>query len=128
LALFTDDEALVHIRLAEPLALSAGGVGLPIHCSVDLPAAIVRKPEKTVLQPGQETNRIAVKFRDGLNVRLRNNVLVSANAQLFAGAPLLLFDALSAGRWERADAVSEDAIDQMRHTRRATPRDAPCRI
>jgi uncharacterized repeat protein (TIGR03803 family) len=82
--------------------------------SMDLAAAVVRKPEKTILQPGQETNRIAVKFRDGLNVRLRHNVLASTNAQLFDKARPL-FDALSAGQWERADAVSEDTLDQMRH-------------
>jgi serine protease len=86
---------------------------------MELPAASVRKPEKTILQPGQEPNRIAVKFRDGLNVRLRLNLLVSTNAQLFAGARSL-FDSLSAGRWERAEAVSEDTIDQMR--RRAEQR------
>jgi uncharacterized repeat protein (TIGR03803 family) len=76
--------------------------------------AFVRKPAHTVLQPGHDPHRVAVKFRDGLNVRLRNNVLVSTNAQLFANSRPL-FDALSAGQWERADAVSEDAIDQMRH-------------
>jgi serine protease len=82
--------------------------------SVNVAAAVVRKPAKTVLQPGHDSNRIAVKFRDGLNVRLRNNILVSTNAQLFANARPL-FDALSAGKWERADRVSEEAIDQMRH-------------
>ena len=87
--------------------------------ALNLPAAGLRKPEKTILQPGQETNRVAVKFRDGLNVRLRNNVLISTNAPLSAGARSLL-DSLSAGRWERADAVSEDTLDQMR--RRAEQR------
>jgi len=79
-----------------------------------LAAANVRKPAKTVLQPGHDPSRIAVKFRDGLNVRLRNNALVSTNAQLFAPSGPL-FQALSAGKWERAEAVSEDTIDQMRH-------------
>src|SRR5580700_3457980 len=94
-------------------------LGFVFAGSVDLPAANVRKPQKTVLLPGHDPRRIAVKFRDGLNVRLRNNVLVSTNAQLFASVRPL-FDALSAGQWERADAVSEDAIDQMR--RRAEQR------
>lgn len=78
-----------------------------------LAVANVRKPAKTVLQSGQDLNRIAVKFRDGLNVRLRNNVLVSTNAQLFAGSSSL-FQSLSAGKWERAEAVSEDSLDEMR--------------
>ena len=83
--------------------------------SADLSAAAgLRKPEKTVLQPGQETNRIAVKFRDGLDIRLRNNTLVSTNNQLFASARPL-FGALSAGQWQRADAISEESLDQMRH-------------
>ncbi len=33
----------------------------------------------------------------------------------FSPARSPLFDALSAGKWERADAISEDAIDAMRH-------------
>jgi len=94
-------------------------LGWVFAASMALPAAGVRKPEKTILRPGQETNRIAVKFRDGLNVRLRNNLLVSTDPQLFAKARSL-FDALSAGHWERADAVSEDTLDQMR--RRAEQR------
>jgi uncharacterized repeat protein (TIGR03803 family) len=81
---------------------------------VNLAGAIVLKPAKTVLLPGHDPHRIAVKFRDGLNVRLRNNVLVSTNAMLFARSRSV-FDTLSAGKWERADAVSEEAIDQMRH-------------
>lgn len=74
----------------------------------------LRKPAKTVLRPGDDPTRIAVKFRDGLYVRLRNNHLVSTNAGLFAGSQAL-FDSLSAGTWERADVISEDAIDQLRH-------------
>lgn len=77
-------------------------------------AAINRKPAKTILLPCQDPHRIAVKFRDGLNVRMRNNTLVSTNALLFAKSNPV-FDSLSVGKWERADAISEDAIDQMRH-------------
>ncbi|MGA2247258.1 MAG: choice-of-anchor tandem repeat GloVer-containing protein [Verrucomicrobiota bacterium] len=76
--------------------------------------ASARKPVKTVLQPGQDPNRIAVKFRDGLNVRLRNNALVSTNAQLLAGSSSL-FQALADGKWERAEAVSENTLDDLRH-------------
>ncbi|HUA67663.1 MAG TPA: hypothetical protein VMA13_03870, partial [Candidatus Saccharimonadales bacterium] len=54
------------------------------------------KPAKTVLHPGQDATRVAVKFRDGLNVRLRNNHLVSTNAASLAAAQALL-DSLSAG-------------------------------
>jgi uncharacterized repeat protein (TIGR03803 family) len=71
------------------------------------------KPAHTVIRPGYDPHRITVKFRDGLHVRLRNNVLVSTNAQLFASSQTL-FSSLSAGKWERADALSEQAIDQMR--------------
>src|ERR1700677_1091219 len=88
-------------------------LGCVVGASLDVPAATLRKPDQTVLQPGQDPHRIAVKFRDGLNVRLRSGVLVSTNAQFFA-ASRSLFDTLSAGRWQRADAVSEDAIDLMR--------------
>ncbi|HEY3863554.1 MAG TPA: choice-of-anchor tandem repeat GloVer-containing protein [Verrucomicrobiae bacterium] len=72
-----------------------------------------RKPAKTLLRPGQDPRRVAVTFRDGLDVRLRGNTLVSTNARLFA-ASRSLFDSLSAGTWQRADAVPEDTIDQMR--------------
>jgi serine protease len=85
-----------------------------IASSANLAPTNGRKPAKTILQPGHDPTRIAVKFRDGLNVRLRNNVLVSTNAELFTGSHSL-FDALSVGKWERGEAISEDAIDQMRH-------------
>lgn len=104
-------------RLVITLALLVGlykAAAQPVAGSANLPAPSVRKPAKTVLHPGQDPTRIAVKFRDGLYVRLRNNALVSTNAQLFASSRSL-FAALSAGKWERADAVSEGTIDQMRH-------------
>lgn len=85
-----------------------------LPASPNLFADNLRKPEKTVLKPYQDPTRITVKFRDGLYIRLRNNALVSTNAGLFASAKPL-FDALSAGKWERADAISEDAMDTMRH-------------
>ena len=80
----------------------------------NLSAQIVHKPAKTVLRPYADPKRIAVKFRDGLYIRLRNNLLVSTNGGLFTNSKPL-FDALSAGKWERADAISEDAMDAMRH-------------
>jgi len=89
----------------------AGGILL---ASMNLSAETVRKPAKTVLKKYQDPTRIAVKFRDGLYIRLRNNALVSTNAGLFADSKPL-FDALSAGKWQRADAISEDAMDAMRH-------------
>jgi uncharacterized repeat protein (TIGR03803 family) len=76
-------------------------------------AATLLKPAKTVLVPGEDPHRIAVKFRDGSNVRLRSNVLVGANPRLMASSRPLL-DTLSTATWERADAVSEDLMDRMR--------------
>jgi uncharacterized repeat protein (TIGR03803 family) len=106
----TNQKLVLPARLLCLLAV----LGWAFAGAVNLAAANGRKPEKTILQPGHDPTRIAVKFRDGLNVRLRNNVLVSTNAQLFGGCRSL-FDTLSAGKWERADAVSEAAIDAMRH-------------
>jgi uncharacterized repeat protein (TIGR03803 family) len=87
--------------------------GMVLACATAVLAATRLKPAKTALLPGHDPHRIAVKFREGLNVRLRNNVLVSADPQLLARSRPLL-DTLSAATWERADAVSEDIMDQMR--------------
>jgi uncharacterized repeat protein (TIGR03803 family) len=73
-----------------------------------------RKPLRTVLQAGQDPTRITVKFRDGLNIRLRNNALVSTNAGLFT-ASKAMFDRLGVGKWERAETVDEAVLDDMRH-------------
>src|SRR5437867_4203076 len=45
-----------------------------------IPTSGIRKPARTVLNASHETNIITVKFRDGLNVRMRGNQLVSTNA------------------------------------------------
>ncbi len=82
--------------------------------STNLFAGTVIKPATTVLKAYEDPTRIAVKFRDGLYIRLRNNALVSTNVGLFANSKPL-FDALSGGRWERADAISEEAMDAMRY-------------
>jgi serine protease len=106
-------KAMLRFLLPARLLCLLAALGWVFACPMNLAAANIRKPAKTVLQPYHDPTRLAVKFHDGLNVRLRNNVLVSTDAKLFAGSRSL-FDALSAGKWERADAVSEDAIDQMR--------------
>ncbi len=80
----------------------------------NLSAESVRKPAKTVLRTYEDPKRIAVKFRDGLYIRLRNNALITTNSGVFTSSKPL-FDALSVGRWERADAISEDAMDSLRH-------------
>ena len=85
-----------------------------IQPATNLSAESVRKPAKTILKAYEDPKRIAVKFRDGLYIRLRNNALVSTNAGLFASSKSL-FDSLSVGKWERADAISEEAMDTMRH-------------
>ena len=85
-----------------------------LPASTSLSAEIVRKPAKTILNAHQDPRRIAVKFSDGLYIRLRNNVLASTNAEVFAKSKSL-FDTLSVGKWERADVISEDAMDAMRH-------------
>jgi uncharacterized repeat protein (TIGR03803 family) len=84
---------------------------LPV--STNLSAETLRKPARTILKAYEDPSRIAVKFRDGLYVRLRNNVLVSTNSGLFSNAKPF-FDTLSTGKWERADAIPEDAMDAMR--------------
>jgi serine protease len=91
-------------------------LAMALDCLFVLPsvAADGRKPDRTFLQPGQDPTRIAVKFRDGLYIRLRNNALVSTNTQTLASARALL-NKLSSGQWARADVISEDAIDDMRH-------------
>jgi serine protease len=91
-----------------------GLLGFLLPALADPPGYTARKPLKTVLQRYQDPTRITVKFRDGLYIRLRNNTLVSTNAGLFSNSKPL-FDALSAGKWERADAISEEAMDTMRH-------------
>jgi uncharacterized repeat protein (TIGR03803 family) len=85
-----------------------------LPASTNLLAQTVRKPAKTILHGYEDPRRIAVKFRDGLYIRLRNNALISTNAALLASSKSLL-DLLAAGRWERADTISEEAMDGMRH-------------
>jgi serine protease len=87
--------------------------GMVLACATAVLPATPLKPAKTALLPGNDPHRIAVKFREGLNMRLRSNILVSTNAQLLPSSRPLL-DTLSAATWERADAVSEDIMDQMR--------------
>jgi uncharacterized repeat protein (TIGR03803 family) len=82
----------------------------PTNLFADTP----RKPAKTILRSYEDPTRIAVKFRDGLYIRLRNKALISTNAGLFASSRAL-FDSLSVGKWERADAISEEAMDTLRH-------------
>jgi serine protease len=91
-----------------------GMLGWVLPASTNLSAETVRKPAKTILKAYEDPMRITVKFRDGLYIRLRNNALVSTNASLFTKSKFL-FNTLSTGRWERADAIPEEAMDTMRH-------------
>ncbi|HTR40402.1 MAG TPA: choice-of-anchor tandem repeat GloVer-containing protein [Pseudomonadales bacterium] len=89
-------------------------LGCLLYAATNLSAAPVRKPAHTILKSYEDPRRIAVKFRDGLYIRLRNNALISTNTGLFASSKPL-FNALASGKWQRADAISEDAMDVMRH-------------
>jgi uncharacterized repeat protein (TIGR03803 family) len=100
--------------LPAPWLCLLGVLGWILPASANLSADTVRKPAHTVIKSYEDPKRIAVKFRDGLYIRLRNNALVTTNAGLFAISKWL-FDSLSAGKWERADAISEEAMDAMRH-------------
>ncbi|MGH8022571.1 MAG: S8 family serine peptidase, partial [Limisphaerales bacterium] len=95
------------------MALLLGTVVWLPAFSWNLAAETVIKPAKTLLGKYDDPRRIAVKFRDGLHIRLRNNALVSTNAGVFAKSESL-FQSLSAGKWERADTISEAAMDAMR--------------
>lgn len=92
-------------------------VGLAASSSVSLRPA-VQKLLRTVVDGRYEPNTITVKFRDGLNIRLRGDKLVSTNAALFV-ASQTLFDQLAQGRWQRADALPEDKIKAMRQQAQA---------
>jgi serine protease len=87
-----------------------------LGCVFSSPGAVAAttlvKPANVILASGNEPSRIAVKFRDGLYVRLRDHVLVSTNAPVVASLRPFL-DTVSAATWERADAVSEATMDQM---------------
>lgn len=102
-----------------PARGSAGSApATPAAAAVAKAASGVRKPLKTVLNATHEPNIITVKFRDGLNVRLRNNELVSTDPTLLAKARPLLSQ-LALGKWRRADALPEDTIDQLRQRAQA---------
>ncbi|MCX6890684.1 MAG: S8 family serine peptidase [Verrucomicrobia bacterium] len=79
---------------------------------------MLQQPPGTVLNALHEPSIITVKFRDGLNVRLRNNELVSSDAALFTQARPLLRE-LALGKWRRADALPEEKIDELRQRAQA---------
>ena len=76
-------------------------------------SAATLKPRKTVLLPGNDARRIFVKFQDGLDVRLRGQVLTSTNAAFLAKARPLI-SSFTGSKWDRTDAIDENTFDQLR--------------
>ena len=82
------------------------------------PRAVSAKPAKTVVDAKKhEAERIYVKFRDDMPVRLREGKLAATGAKANAmGAASGLLARLAGGgaKWERQHSVSEEKLDEMR--------------
>ena len=77
------------------------------------PAAI--KPDHTVVSSDQFQDRITVKFKDGLKVRLRQGMLTDNGTGALAGAAERgALQAVSRGQWQRSYPVDELRLDQLR--------------
>ena len=82
------------------------------------PRPVIAKPTKTkVERTKHDAERISVKFRDDLPVRLRQGKLTAAgaNAQAMNAASALLQRLETAGaKWERQHSVAEEKLSEMR--------------
>jgi serine protease len=80
------------------------------------PRPEVIKPGKTEVDPVRfRTDVIAVKFQDGLLVRLRDHRLTDLGTGALRGAEAVLAS-VSDGRWERTHSVPEADLDRFRET------------
>ncbi len=82
------------------------------------PRQAIAKPAKTVVDAKKhDTERIHVKFRDDMPVRLREGKLAAAGAQanaLSAATGLLTRLAAGGAKWERQHSVAEEKLNEMR--------------
>ena len=80
------------------------------------PRPPVIKPTRTIVNASiQQTDRIAIKFRDGLTVRLRNGTLTDLGSDSLNSAVGLL-GTVENGTWERTYALPEAQLDHLRLT------------
>ena len=73
------------------------------------------KPGRTSFGPQYHTNVVTVKFRDGMNLRVRDGKLVESGTGRISSA----IDAAGSvvqGRWERVDSLPEGQIESLRQT------------
>lgn len=73
------------------------------------------KPTHTQINNHFETNRITVKFRDGLRIRARDGALIDSPARELATAQPLLAS-LAGAKWRRVDRLPEEQIESLRQT------------
>ncbi len=82
------------------------------------PRRVIAKPAVTVIDvKKQDAERISVKFRDDLPVRLRQGKLVVEGAKsnaLRESAGLLNRLAMTGAKWERHHSVAEEKLSEMR--------------
>lgn len=75
------------------------------------------KPAAYVVPPGWTSQRIAVKFNDGLSIRLREGKLSDLGTGQLVGAEAVLARiAASGGNWSRTHTIDEALLDQLRLT------------
>ena len=82
------------------------------------PRPAIAKPAMTIVDPKKhDADRISVKFRDDVPVRLREGKLAAAGANanaLNAAAGLLTRLATAGAKWERQHSVAEEKLSEMR--------------
>lgn len=87
--------------------------------SVLRPRPAVIKPQHIELSPKDRRDVIQVKFRDGLNIRLRDGDLTDfGTGVLLAAQPALI--AIETGRWQRITTAPEAQLDALRRTAEKT--------
>ncbi|HEX5053448.1 MAG TPA: S8 family serine peptidase [Planctomycetota bacterium] len=77
------------------------------------PAPLRSKPVHYRIPNGWNPHVLAVKFRDGLTVRLRDGSLTDLGTNAL-GAARPVLERLQVGTWSRAHAVSEAELDRLR--------------
>lgn len=92
------------------------GVAASIAFADHEPRRAVVKPEHTTVDAGlYRTDVIMVKYRDGLQIRLRNDALTDFGTGALRGARGLLTE-MSDGVWQRSHSLPEERLDQLRLT------------
>ncbi len=78
----------------------------------------VRKPAATVVEPWHEPDLVAVKFRDGLRIRLAADALTDGGTGVLSDAAAVLAGP-ARGRWERTHHVDEATLERFAADARA---------